>query len=63
MLFAEREIIKRLDRIIEILERDKPKLVAPVAELKKLKKGVKITKNGTFFIPGKGFIKKENAYE
>lgn len=29
---------------------------------KTLKPGVRVTKNGKYYIPGKGFIKKENAY-
>lgn len=28
-----------------------------------LKEGVKITKNGKYYIPGKGFLKKGQAYE
>jgi len=29
----------------------------------KLKEGVSITKNGKYYIPGKGFIKEADAYE
>lgn len=33
-----------------------------IAEQREIRPGVRVTKNGRYYIPGKGFIKPENAF-